>query len=325
MAMIPTPPSGPPRRRAGFTLIELLVVIAIIGVLISLLLPAVQAAREAARRAQCTNNLKQIALATHNYLDSRGTLPAAQYLSNSFSALTMALPYMELTPLYNAINCDLPHDNPANTTAAFTGVSTFLCPSDAQNRLPDRGAATNYMANKGTQVMWLTPFMGPNQNLKPPDGPFFAESRVKLAEIRDGLTNTAFFSERCLADGSNGIVSPLEDVFFHPGAPTTPDEARELCLALDVNDLANQFPLFMGAPWLHGQHSYHHSSAPNGRSCGFFLTLRATMPPSSRHPGGVNVAFGDGSVRFIKQTIHLPTWRGLGTIAGGEVLSEGDF
>ena len=313
------------KKRSGFTLIELLVVIAIIGVLIALLLPAVQAAREAARRSQCTNNLKQIALAMHNYLDSRGALPAAQYLSSSFSSLTMALPQMEQSTVYAALNCDLTYDNPANSTVMFTTVSSFLCPSDFQNRMPSRGAATNYMANKGTQVMWLTPQMGPNASLPPPDGVFYAESSTKLAEINDGTSNTAFFSERCLADGSNSLISPLEDVFFHPGAPTTPDEARQMCMALDITNLANQFPLFMGSPWLHGQHTYQHSSTPNGRSCGYFMTLRATMPPSSRHPGGVNVAFGDGSVRFLKQSVNLATWRAIGTRNTGEVVSHADF
>jgi prepilin-type processing-associated H-X9-DG protein len=167
--------------------------------------------------------------------------------------------------------------------------------------------------------------MGPNAALPPPDGIFYAESATRFAEISDGTSNTAFYSERCLADGSNAIVSPLEDVFFHPGAPNTPDEARQLCMALDANNLANQFPLFMGAPWLHGQHTYQHSSAPNGRSCGFFVTLRATMPPSSRHPGGVNVAFGDGSVRFIKSSINLESWRAIGTRSGGEVVSHSDY
>ncbi len=312
------------RRRSGFTLIELLVVIAIIGVLIALLLPAVQAAREAARRSQCTNNLKQIALAMHNYLDSRGALPAAQYLATSYSALTMALPQLEQSPLFAALNCDLTYDNPANTTVMFTQISSFLCPSDFPNRLPSRGAATNYMANKGQQVLWLLP-NGPNTGMPPADGVFFAESATRFAEISDGTSNTAFFSERCLADGSNAIVSQPEDVFFHPAAPMTPDQAHQMCLAHDVKNLAFQFPLFMGAPWLHGQHTYQHISQPNGRSCGFFAALRATMPPSSRHPGGVNVAMGDGSVRFIKQTISLPTWRALGTRSTGEVVSHADY
>jgi prepilin-type processing-associated H-X9-DG protein len=94
---------------------------------------------------------------------------------------------------------------------------------------------------------------------------------------------------------------------------------------VDINNLANQFPLFMGAPWINGQHIFLHVSTPNTRSCGFFVALRAVMPPSSRHPGGVNLLLGDGSVRFTKDTINLGVWRGLGTKAGGEIVSADSF
>jgi prepilin-type processing-associated H-X9-DG protein len=93
------------------------------------------------------------------------------------------------------------------------------------------------------------------------------------------------------------------------------------CQAININDPSSQFPLFMGAPWVNGQHIFLHVAPPNTRSCGFFLALRAIMPPSSKHPGGVNLLLGDGSVRFIKNTIDLATWRALGTRAGGEVIS----
>jgi prepilin-type processing-associated H-X9-DG protein len=95
-----------------------------------------------------------------------------------------------------------------------------------------------------------------------------------------------------------------------------------MCAAVDITNLANQFPLFMGAPWMHGQHCYLHVNVPNTRSCGFFVALRATMPPSSRHPGGVNMVLCDGSVRFVSQSINLATWRGIGSRAGGETLGE---
>ncbi len=308
-------------QRRGFTLIELLVVIAIIGVLVSLLLPAVQSAREAARRAQCTNNLKQIGLATHNYESTHGVLPAGQIPTTAYSALTRLLPFAEQQPLYAALNFDLPHDSPINDTVRLAVVSTFLCPSDAENPLPERGGATNYMYNKGSGIVWQRA-TGPNAGLKDPNGPFYFDAWVRLSQIRDGLSNTSFFCERVLTDGSNAIVSPLEDVFFARTTPATADEAIQQCRELDINDLANQFPLFMGAPWLHGQHGYLHTEVPNARSCGFFLVLRASMPPSSRHPGGVNTLLGDGSVRFVKQSVALETWRALGTRAGGEVLGE---
>jgi prepilin-type processing-associated H-X9-DG protein len=128
-----------------------------------------------------------------------------------------------------------------------------------------------------------------------------------------------------MADGNNAIVTPISDVFFSPGFPTTPDDAYQQCQAVNIYDLHNQFPLFMGAPWLCGQHIFTHVSGPDSRSCGFFLSLRAVMPPSSRHPGGVNLLAGDGSVKFIKDSINLQVWRALGTRAGGEVVSADSF
>jgi len=180
------------------------------------------------------------------------------------------------------------------------------------------------MANMGSWIVWQSN-TGPNANLPPPNGVFYGNSSTRFAEISDGLSNTAFFSERVLADGSNAIVSPIADVFFSPGAPTTIDDAVAQCQAIDITNLNNQFPLFMGAPWTNGQHIYLHVTPPNTRSCGFFVYLRAVMPASSRHPGGVNMALGDGSVRFIKNTINVATWRALGTRAGGEVISADSY
>ncbi|HKB35821.1 MAG TPA: DUF1559 domain-containing protein, partial [Gemmataceae bacterium] len=183
-----------------------------------------------------------------------------------------------------------------------------------------RGGQTHYMANMGSGIVWQAA-AGPNVGLDPPNGVFYGNSSTAFAEVVDGLSNTAFFSERVMADGSNAIVSPESDVFFSPGAPTTLDDAVQQCNAIDIQNLSNQFPLFMGAPWVNGQHVYQHVTPPNSRSCGFFVYLRAIMPPSSRHPGGVNVNFGDGSVKFLKDTVHVATWRALGTRRGGEVIS----
>jgi prepilin-type N-terminal cleavage/methylation domain-containing protein/prepilin-type processing-associated H-X9-DG protein len=313
-------------RRSGFTLIELLVVIAIIAVLIALLLPAVQSAREAARRIQCVNNLKQIGLALHNYQESRGVLPGADMVFNvtELSALTNILPYMEQANVFNSVNCAFSYQDATNYTAMYTVVSGFVCPSDLPSPVPSLGAQTNYMANMGSGIVWQSS-IGPNVGLPQPNGVFYGNSATTFAAITDGLSNTTFYSERVLADGNNSIVSPVADVFFSPLAPTTPDQALQMCQAVDITSLANQFPLFMGAPWLCGQHIFLHVSPPDSRSCGFFLSLRAVMPPSSRHPGGVNVLFGDGAVKFVKDQVNLSVWRALGTRNGGEVVSADSF
>lgn len=310
------------RRRSGFTLIELLVVIAIIAVLIALLLPAVQQAREAARRTQCKNNLKQLGLAMHNYHETFRCFPFGQLDSaNGFSAVSQMLPYLDQAPLYNLINFSVPYNNAANAVPLATVIPMLRCPSDVTANLSGVGGPTNYLCNKGSGVIWQDP-SGPNTGMPAQTGVMYYRSKVSMSDIIDGSSNTAAFSERVLADGNNGVSSPLEDVYFSPAAPTTPDDAVTMCNAVDITNLANQFPLFMGAPWIHGQHCYLHVNVPNSRSCGFFTVLRASMPPSSRHTGGVHVLLADGSTRFVSQNINLALWRGLGTRNGGEVLGE---
>lgn len=309
------------RQRSGFTLVELLVVIAIISILMGLLLPAVQMAREAARRTTCSNRLKQIGLAMLNYHGARQVLPEGQSNSGAYSALSRVLPYLEKQNLYDRIDFSVAHNDPTNDEVRLASVADFVCPSGLDNPLPETGGAVNYYGNKGTSVVWgLT--QGPNAGMPEPNGVFVRGKAVRLAEILDGTSNTAMFCERRLADGNNGLVSEVEDVFFHPGSPADEDEAIYLCNNLDTSNLANQFPMFMGSPWIKGQHTYQHINTPNQRSCGFFVIGRATMPASSHHPAGVSLLRCDGSVSFIPEEISVEAWRALGTRKGKEINYE---
>lgn len=300
--------------RHAFTLVELLVVIAIIGILVGLLLPAVQSAREAARRMQCSNNLKQFGLALQNYHASIGRFPfAIGGTGNRYSAISQLLPYCEQNNLYQQIDFSRVLNAPENDAARRAELSLFRCPSDFDNTQPTAGGAVNYCPNKGSSLRWQDPQA---------DGVLYLQSAVRFSDITDGTSNTAAFSERNIGDGSNGILTLSSDVFLSRANPSTQDEAVSLCNAVDVNDLANQFPQFMGAPWIDGKHAYQHISGPNARSCGFQPAGKATMTATSRHPSGVMVAYCDGSVRFASNTINLVAWRAMGTRNGGEIPSE---
>ena len=309
-------------------MIELLVVIAIIAVLIALLLPAVQAAREAARRAQCVNNLKQIGLAVHNYHDVHSKFPlgrvvevgagGAVNISRAYSPHSQILPFMEQTPLYQAINFSLTwNPDPANggydgnKTVRASVVSGFLCPSDAASTIPAGYAGANYRASEGSNFLFghgKSDPSGVNGAMRAPDG----------------TSNTAMFSEHVIGDFNQAVASEHGDT-FQPGAyPATQDEAVQACRDMNWRDISKQGYSDVGAPWLYGYHSttsYYHVGPPSSRSC-MFPPLRISTTANSKHPGGVNVLLGDGSVKFVKDSINIQTWRAMGSRNMGEIISS---
>jgi prepilin-type N-terminal cleavage/methylation domain-containing protein/prepilin-type processing-associated H-X9-DG protein len=327
------------RHRSGFTLIELLVVIAIIAVLIALLLPAVQAAREAARRAQCVNNLKQIGLAMANYHDAVGCYPMSMGLDSpgfgypepvSYSGLSMLLPYMEQSVVFNTINYSIIRGDAGNNTAMATSVSSFVCPSDPrQGNLPAGQAGETYHPNSGNTIDYVagaSDLWGFNTSLPPFNGVCYPVSHTRIADITDGTSNTAAFSEMGLGDQSNAIATEKTDQFWTQTYPTTPDQAIAQCQGFPASNLSFQGLSTDGVPWIEGSTSamYNHVNVPNMRSC-IFPPGRIMNTANSYHPGGVNFGLCDGSVRFVKSTINLPTWRALGSRNGGEIISSDSY
>jgi prepilin-type N-terminal cleavage/methylation domain-containing protein len=314
------------KHRRGFTLIELLVVIAIIAILISLLLPAVQQAREAARRTQCRNNLKQIGIALHNYTEAQQAFPMGR-CSKGLSVHARLLPYLDQAPLYNQVNFNVAWNHAGNEPVRGMAVPLFLCPSDPSGGIPAGWAGNNYRANQGSEILYgnATTVPGdPNVGMRGPNGMFFLNSRMQFADLTDGASNTALFSEHDKGDFSNAI-STKNDTFWPQTNPTTPDEAYAQCEAIDASNLIYQRVSDVGAPWLQAYHSttmYFHVVPPNKRSCMFPPGRIATAAKSS-HTGGVHLLLGDGAVRFVNNSINLATWRGLGSRNGNETL--GDF
>jgi prepilin-type N-terminal cleavage/methylation domain-containing protein/prepilin-type processing-associated H-X9-DG protein len=412
------------RRGRGFTLIELLVVIAIIALLVSLLLPAVQSAREAARRSQCSNNLRQIGLALQNYIGATKAIPPAYVVyspgfngidtATDFSALARLLPFLEEIAVYNSINFNVasrwggftnsdlfgtPFGSTVdcdtfgliNATASTTQINVFLCPSDSgvPNQSvfilspfgsPMKVGFYNYPINGGTNpfrssgiltggggggelngLVYLPRLQLAITNPLGVSHPEMAggtlppivlqnvqgENPLDISSLTDGTSHTVAFSEWVRGDGLQprgagfgaqnakdglGQIYACNPACFmgqFANLPNSDYQFQQIC----DNQLSGQVQLWTwkGDWWIADKFSYSHSITPNRRSCWYsdqglnsgrpWTGAASLVTASSRHPGGVNAAFADGSVRFIQSTISNTTWNSLGTRNGGEVIS----
>lgn len=307
------------RRASGFTLVELLVVIAIIGILVALLLPAVQAAREAARRTQCYNNLKQIGLALQNYHDTQGCFPPGRWGGvggKVYGTHSLILRYMEQQIVFDTIDFSVTYDHVNNTVPRGTVIKTFLCPSDPQTAPPIGWAGNNYHGCESNNL--------DKAEVNGANGVFSNRSGTKIADIVDGTSTTAMFSERLKGDWSNAIATEYSDLFRPPGSPVTADDGMLLCRNFDWRNLSNQNQSNSGAPWLAGNVDnfigFQTAAPPGDRSC-VFPPGKSSLAANSRHTNGVNLLRCDGSVDFVAKQIDLFIWRALGSKNGREVAN----
>jgi prepilin-type N-terminal cleavage/methylation domain-containing protein/prepilin-type processing-associated H-X9-DG protein len=336
-----------PTRRA-FTLIELLVVIAIIAVLIALLLPAVQAAREAARRAQCLNNLKQMGLGLANYESTFGGYPPSMCASgsgtnvtwiNGWSALARTLLYLEQGNLFNSANLSIWKEDPTNTTTIGLNIAVFLCPSDPNHQIASHdyglSGVTNYGVSQGDWFVWGG-FGGAGNR-----SAFGMNRSRRIADFTDGTSQTLMMAEVKVAQAaSNCRTIPLSTINDPNNIPSP--TANPYAVAPDYANCP-LYPNEFHTEWSDGNvHAGGFTTAwpPNmavlgntSQNQGIDLDLNgfneelggptfAAITSRSYHPGGVNTLLGDGSVRFVKNTINGFVWRNLGTVGGAEIIGQ---
>jgi prepilin-type N-terminal cleavage/methylation domain-containing protein len=342
------------RHRPAFTLIELLVVIAIIAILIGLLVPAVQKVREAAARTQCSNNLKQLGLAMHNYESVykrlppafKGDVPAGSQLPAyfySWSALAYLNPYLEQTAIYNRMDLTQPiylpptyNISPANQFAVEQVVPLFICPSDNGQPVVNPGdygvptmGPTNYAVCIGSGT---TNGGAPFGGMWNSDGMFQAKNQLRIADVPDGLSNTAMMSESTLGTGdeNTNTLPPDPQTYYSYVAIGTPVNDANCAAAKNYNNSNRR-----GFSWATGElrcASYNHYLLPNSPTPDCITNDLATGYTStgfrtarSKHIGGINMLLGDGSVRFVSNGIALATWRAIATRNRGEVISDSNW
>lgn len=327
----------------AFTLIETMTVVAIIGLVAAITLPAVQSAREAARRAQCGNNLRQIGLALHGYHESNNCFPmnhTSRFTHGNydgyFSIHTRLLPYLERRELYQAINFDVgtvppetfnwgpltPEEaaaNSTNATASNASVSTFLCPSDSG---AFASAGVDHRGNVGVGAEPRTTAEFPDSG----DGFFEEIGLTSAARIPDGLSHTAAFSERLRGSGQLGAPAPELDFWMRPTFTRTADDLLVSCRIAAREEVTFAF-VYGGRWWFWSGRErtfYNHAQAPNGivPDCisGQRRTATGMATARSNHPEGVNTLMGDGSTRFVSESIDQSVWRRLGTRNGWDLV-----